>query len=179
MDNGIYNTVYFQHSLKNVTCDEFRHCVFLSNIANSNFGTIENTIFNESITDSTINFISRPTPEYMYNLYSISNSNIREISLEAIFGPESVIKDSSIDIISEQASVVGTIENSIISSIIQKCIISGSIKNTTILEISQEATIKGIIDNCTINKIYSPVVVDGNISNSTINDISGNSYIEA
>ena len=177
-DSSAYNTVTFQHDLENVTCEEFKHCTFLTSIVNSNFGIIENTIFNKSIENSTITSIIRPTSEYVYNLYSINNSNIREISLEAEFSPESIINNSIIDIISEQASIIGTIENSNINTIINKCTIPGSIKNSTILEISQEATVKGNIDNCTINKIYSPVVIDGTISNSSINDISGSSQLE-
>lgn len=172
-----YSVIPFEYAFKNVTCQEFRHCTFLSEITNSNFGVIDDTIFNMLVDKTTINSIIRPGDTYIRQLYNINNSTIDEISGEAQFTETSSIINSNINKISEKSVISGIIDGCNIGNILE-CQIEGSVLNSNIEEISQNSIIVGSIEQCTINNIINGSIIKSELNNSTINDID-NSVFEA
>ena len=115
-DDSAFNSVYFNYKTSNVKCNKLRYCGFNNQLIDNTFGDIDNTIFNQEVKGTTIDYIIRTSNVYyQYNLSKITDSYIGTIKQELVFTGE--IINSSIETIQNLVQLLGIIENSKILNI--------------------------------------------------------------
>lgn len=167
--DSLYSVVTIYKKFDNVSCLEMRHCIFNDSIINTNFGIIENSIFNKIISNSSIISVKRPDTYYLYDFNIITNSTIVNILQGVSFNNE--INNSYINTISDNSQIFGKITNCNIQKIIEETVIYGELVDSNITEMSSQIRIFGNIKSSTINKITNGISIKGIINNSHILDI--------